>query len=269
MRLQYCSDLHYEFKPVAGIPKLLKDVKADVLILAGDICAISDPLDYSKFVTLISHYSKKYKFIIHVPGNHEFYCTIKPPKREHCMDTIAKQFKVLMKQISNYIYLDCDTISLNINDKQYLFAGCTLWTKIKPEDYIYVQKSMNDYSTIYIYDGKIEKFTVEYMQKLHNKCIAFIKRAIKKAEELKIPIVLITHHKPVADDPSPNRLTQAYEVDMTKIIKSPVVAAIHGHTHEHYDKVINGVRYISNPKGYPSQRTGFKEDMYIDVTNCE
>ena len=266
LRVQYCSDLHLEFKVVTGIPKLLKDVKADVLILAGDICAISDPSDYDKFVTLITHYSKKYKYLIHVSGNHEYYCTVKPVKKEFCMDAIHKQFKALMKTIPNYIYLDCSTTVLNINNNNYMFAGCTLWTKVKPEDQSYVQKSMNDYNTIYAcIDDNIQKFNIEIMQKLHAKHVAFIKRSIKKAEDLKMPMILITHHKPVTDTPKPSRLTQAYEVDMSKIIKSPVALAIHGHTHEYYDKVINGVRYISNAKGYPSQRCNFKEDMYVDI----
>ena len=256
----------YEFKPVTGIPKLLKDVKADVLLLCGDICAISDPIDYAKFVTLITHYSKKYKQLVYIGGNHEFYATTKPVKREHCMDAIHKQFKALMKQIPNYIYLDCDTVVLNINNKNYMFAGCTLWTKVKPEDQSYVQKCMNDYSTIYVYeDNKIQRFTVDHMQKLHAKHVSFIKRAIKKAEDLKIPMILLTHHKPITDDPKPNRLTQAYEVDMSKVIKRPVVVAIHGHTHEYYDKIINDVRYVANCRGYPHQRTSFKDSMYIDI----
>lgn len=268
LRLQYSSDLHLEFKPVNVIPKLLKPVGADVLILAGDISAISDPKDYDKFVTLITYYSKKYKYLIHVAGNHEMYCTEKPVKREHCMDEVHKKFKALMKTIPNYIYLNNDIVTLTINNKPYMFAGSTLWTKVNPEDREYVQRSMNDYSNIYIADkdNKITKYTVEEMQKLHAKCVAFFKRAIKKSIDLNLPLIIITHHKPVLEGASSNRLNQAYECDMSKVFTSKnIKLAIHGHTHVNYDKIINGIRYVANCKGYPSQHCGFKEDVYIDI----
>lgn len=268
VKIQYCSDLHLEFKPITQIPKLVKNVGADILVLAGDISAIDSTRDYDKFVALITYYSKKYKYIIHISGNHEMYCTTKQVRKEHCVDEVHKKFKALMKLITNYIYLNCDIVTLTINNKPYMFAGATLWTKINPTDAEYVQKSMNDYSSIYLYDNaldKIEKYTVEHMQKAHSKHVAFFKRAIKKATEAKLPLVIITHHKPIFEGSTTNRLKQAYEVDMSKILKRPVVLAIHGHTHEHYDKTINGIRYVSNPKGYPSQHCNYKDDIYVSI----
>ncbi len=266
LRIQYCSDLHYEFKPAQQIPKLLKDVKADVLVLAGDICAITDPKDWDKFVLLINHYAKKYKYIIHVAGNHEYYNVSKSIKKDDCFDEINTRFKNFMKIVPNYIYLDANIIILDINNKKYMFAGATLWTKIKPEDTSYIQNLMNDYSSIYICNkDTISKYTVEYMQKIHAKHVAFFKKAIKKATELNLPMIMITHHKPLANTVTPSRVTQAYEVDMSKIIKHPVAVSISGHTHVYLDETVNNIRYVSNPKGYPSQRCNFKENAYVDI----
>jgi hypothetical protein len=74
----------------------------------------------------------------------------------------------------------------------------------------------------------------------------------------------LTHHKPIADGEN-NEYTEFYETDITNIIKSPISYAIHGHTHKNYDKTINGVRHLSNPKGYIKQHTNFKKDMYINI----
>lgn len=261
LRLQYCSDLHLEFKPINQISKLLKNVDADILVLAGDISAINNHEDYLKFLFLISHYSKKYKYILHVSGNHEYYAVTKAS--ETSISDVNKKFKALMKMYPKYIYMDCDNITLNINDKPYMFAGATLWTKVNPDDYEYVQNSMNDYSHIYTDDAT---FTVQSMQKIHSKHTTFLKRAIKKADETKTPLIIITHHKPVLENADAVRLNQAYEVDMSKVfVSSNIKLAIHGHTHVNYDKVINGVRYVSNPKGYVGQKCGFKKDLFIDI----
>lgn len=268
MHTQYISDIHLEFKPISIIPKLLKDIKANVLILAGDICAINVKDDYEKFIALLKYYCPKYNYIIHVAGNHEYYTTVKPVKKSDCMDAVNRKFKALNKDFPNYIYLNCDAVTLNINNKPYIFIGATLWTKIQPSDWSYVEQSMNDYSCIFLNRGdKIITFNVADMQKLHSKHKLFIKKAVDRATVLKIPTIVITHHKPIEDTPecNKNKLTQAYESDITTLFKPPVKLSIHGHTHTHFLKKIHGITYASNPLGYNYQRCGFKSDLSITI----
>lgn len=40
---------------------------------------------------------------------------------------------------------------------------------------------------------------------------------------------------------------------------------IFGHTHEAVDEVVNGVRFVSNPRGYPTEETGFRPDLVVSV----
>ncbi|TNB07926.1 serine/threonine protein phosphatase, partial [Klebsiella pneumoniae] len=40
---------------------------------------------------------------------------------------------------------------------------------------------------------------------------------------------------------------------------------IFGHTHHAIDTVISGCRLVSNPKGYPRERTGFSPAFTIEV----
>jgi predicted phosphodiesterase len=269
MKVQYVSDVHQEFKEVDIVPKLLKNIGADVLVLAGDICAISTPEDFNKFKLLLQYYGPKYKYIIHVAGNHEFYFTGNSPTTLDCMDAIHRKFKALNKLFPNYLYLNCDSVTVSINNKPYSFIGATLWTKIKKEDWNFVEGSMNDYNHIFLNrNGKVVKLTVEEMQKLHMKHRLFIKKAIEHSASMGIPTVVVTHHKSRADTP-PNkitRLTQAYETDISPFYKFPVQLVIWGHTHVHFLGKENNVIYASNPKGYPSQHCGFKSDIGIEIT---
>lgn len=267
MLVQYSSDLHIEFLTAEQIPKLFKNIGADVLVLAGDICAINNPTDYDKFIVMLNYYTPKYEYVLMIAGNHEYYCTGTPSK-DTCMDAVNRRLKALSKTYTNYIYLNCDTVTLTIKKKSYTFIGATLWTKVCIADRLTVQDKMNDYECIYTCKPSgIAKFTVADMQKLHAKHVLFIKKTLSELKGKKTSVVLITHHKPVGDttDEKKTVLTQAYECDITDLIVSPIKIAIYGHTHVKYDKVINGVRYLSNPRGYPSQRTKYDNDGCIEI----
>jgi|SRR6476620_13492 len=268
MLVQYVSDLHLEFKTKNVIPKLLKNIKADILVLAGDICTVGDKDGFDKFQELLKHYCPKYKYILHVAGNHEYYITNKHPKPEECMSGIDSKLKDLSKTYKNYVYLNCGRIVVNIDNKNYMFIGATLWSKVQKKNLAEVQEAMNDYVNIYICkDNKISYFNVEYMQKLHIKHRNYLKTSIDKAKSLNIPAIIITHHKSLADT-EPEKvtaITQAYETDMSRILKPPVVAVIWGHTHSHYFKKENNITYASNPMGYPYQQCGFKNNLGLSI----
>ena len=263
MKIQYVSDLHLEFRSVDQIPRLLKNINADVLILAGDISAVSYDVEYKKLITFLQYYCSKYKYVLAVSGNHEYYTN--NSTKENCMDAINQKLKILSKKFPNYLYLNCNTITLEINKKKYMFIGATLWTKIDIKNYKYVNSNMNDYNMIYVNkNNDIKGYTVHEMQYLHTRHKHFIKKALEKIPS-NTTVVLITHHKPILEGENKDILNQAYEVDMSKVITPAVKVAIHGHTHSSYRKVINNTLYVSNPKGYPNERTGFKDDAFIDV----
>jgi predicted phosphodiesterase len=266
LKVQFCSDLHLEFRDVSEIPKLLKNINSDVLCLVGDITTVNDKEDFNKFIKFLQYYSPKYKYLIHIAGNHEFYhIATSQALKANCMDMVHKKLKLLNKMFPNYLYLNCDTVTLTINNSQYMFIGATLWTKVPLEKYEKIQNGMNDYQHIYFNkNNEVVKLTVPEIQRLHNRHYMFIKRSIEVANNLNIPTILITHHKPITDENSrQTEFTIAYEVDITKIIKPIVKLAIHGHTHKNYNKLHNGTQYVSNPKGYPGQHTGFKPDLAI------
>lgn len=271
VRICYSSDLHLEFLSKDKIPRLLKNVGADVLILAGDICAMGLPQDYEKFIAFLDYYCPKYKYgVIHVSGNHESYVNKNPKSvtKEDTMITINKKLKDLHKKYPNYYYLDCNTLELNINGRTINFIGASLWTHVNEKDRPKIQSVMNDYYQIYVLkEDKPVRFCIDDMQKLHKKHLSFIKRSIKLAKEKNIPSILITHHVPIQQTPGEDAdiYTQGYQTDITKFIEKPVKYAIFGHSHKNCNTMINGVNYLSNPKGYPNERTGFKDDLFFEI----
>ncbi len=262
----YLSDLHLEFRG-RKFQNIIK-MQTDVLCLNGDICACGNKQDFAIFIDFLKYICPKYKYVIHVAGNHEYYTAgERVITKWHTMQEIDKRFKALEKLVPNYIYLNCQAVTLSINNKQYVFIGATLWANVKPENYSYVEQAMNDYSYIYILkNNKIARFTVLDMQILHKKHVSFINKAITRFAAL--PCVVLTHHKPIADTAEPDLLTQAYETNLVHIIgknKSSVAYAIHGHTHKQYDRFIGKVRYLSNPKGYIGQHTKFVDNISVKL----
>jgi predicted phosphohydrolase len=262
MRIQYCSDLHLEFRTSKHIPTLLKNTKNnDVLILAGDIATMADEEEYNKFIEFIEYYHKKYKCIIHVPGNHEFYTSNKACSRQNC------KMKALHKIYSNYFFLNCNVINICIGGKTFRFIGATLWTRLKKEDYAYIESHMNDYSSICFFkDKRPQKYNVAEMQRLYSKHLGFLKKEIIQAKIDRIPCIVITHHKPIIEQGDHvHRIDSAYSSDISNIMNSNVKVCIYGHTHKYNDIIFNNIHYVSNPKGYPGERTKFNPDISIEI----
>lgn len=262
----FVSDMHLEFR-LNKFTNIIK-MQTDILCLVGDICACGTDEDFNILKEFLTYICPKYKYVIHIAGNHEFYTDGENISKQSCMSEINKKLKRLEKTFRNYIYLNCQAVTLTVNNKKCVFIGATLWTHIDQKDYAMIQGRMNDYDVIYVWrDNKPVKLTVPEMQKIHKRHLAFVKSAIIKYKGL--PCVLLTHHKPIADSDDPGRDTiSAYETDITDIVGMPgssVKYAIHGHTHKHYNKLIKGVRYLSNPKGYIYQKTLYKDDISISL----
>jgi predicted phosphohydrolase len=259
--------MHLEFRE-NNFSRLLQ-CDGDILCLAGDICCVGNKRQYNTFLAFLAFICPKFTYVLHVAGNHEYYTDIdrkEPITAEHTIGAIDKKLKGLESTFANYRYLNCDAITLTIRNKKYGFIGATLWSKVSPKNHKLVEENMNDYNYIYAGSarGKPSIFTVRDMQALHRKHLSFIKAAVAASKKKRYPHVLITHHKPVGDSRIKDQFTEAYETDITAHVEAPIRYVIYGHTHEHYDRTIAGVRYLSNPIGYPYQRTKF--DRKLSVT---
>ena len=70
MQIQIASDLHIEYinQPI-DVDDFIKPV-APILVLAGDIGSL---YLYDQLHKFLSDLSNKFKHILYIPGNHEFY----------------------------------------------------------------------------------------------------------------------------------------------------------------------------------------------------
>jgi len=275
--IQLVSDIHLEFRGdnFAGIIK----PSAPILCLLGDICACGCESDYEVYKKFIHYLSGKFKYIFHVAGNHEYYTA--GNKNITLKDTfpgINLKIKNFLKNYNNVFYLNNDTKKVKIKNKTYVFVGTTLWTGVRQQDRKKVGQSMNDYDNIYMPNPKpkgeipptwkpVRKYNIEDMSFYHKKGVRHILKSIKELDPKEICVIL-THHKPYRTQPIENILSQAYETDLIgKVIKLPLNVKLwgYGHTHVKDDIMINGVRVVSNPKGYPSQKTRYNNAFVVSV----
>jgi predicted phosphodiesterase len=285
MKIQIVSDLHLEFRD-----KNIYDIlipSAPILCMVGDICACGSNSDFKKLLNFLKYFCPKFEAILHVAGNHEYY-TLTTAKHDdlllNIMPKIEKRLDNLTKIFPNYYFLNNSVWKFTspVTKKKYIFVGTSLWTNI-PKKIItinegkqininleeIIQKKMNDYKYIYVADKEIgyRKFTVADMQKKHKQSLNFIKKIINIANKSD-KYILLTHHKPLFDrnTDEQDEFTFAYENNLANIILvPPFIAAVHGHTHIHYNKKINGVHVVSNPKGYPGEPTKFNPKFTINI----
>jgi hypothetical protein len=233
--LQIHSDLHLEF--YKNIPKI--DNFADCLILAGDIGNIK----YNTLDTFLSYVSKKWKYVIYVPGNHEYY------NQEYNIDELKKIYRDLVKKYDNIHFLDDDYWDHPNN--RYRFIGSTGWSNPKSKNHI---NGLNDFN-------HIKNLTYEKFIEMHNISFEFIKKTLHDTNDL-IPII-ITHFPPLQENTSHPKYAKdinssyfandLHELDIPKKDMDKIPMWISGHTHYSYDITIDKCRFVSNQLGYNNE----------------
>jgi hypothetical protein len=214
--------------------------------------------------------STKWKSVILVAGNHEYYQSVRGKKT---VEEIQRLLDEGCKALGNVHFLNKN--SLEIDGVRFL--GTTLWSQIPVKSMRTVSSSMNDYRKIFTQRGDLHyskrhpggwnTLTVDLTVLWHDDQVAWLEEEIPKST---LPTVIVTHHAP-----HPNHLTDkdeptnpAYATDLTRLMKSPVVCWISGHTHKAISFIPEGTNVLcaSNPKGYPSQSLArYDARKYITV----
>lgn len=242
MKILIYSDLHIEFKDFEP-----PQVDADLVVLAGDISVRSKGVTWANETFDCP--------VIYVCGNHEFY-------KGHIDRTFAKMRDVAADHVS---VLDNQTVIIDSTR----FLVTTAWTDYTSTgDY---KAAMRDCVELMSDFRRIR--AGEDFRKLRP--VDVIGRNIAAREflvsELAKPFegqtIVITHHCPIQDvagEGHEGHLGAAYFNQWHDLVASADVW-IFGHTHHAVDTVIAGCRLVSNPRGYPGERTGFSADLTIEV----
>ena len=243
MKVLVYSDLHLEFRAFEP-----PQVDADLVVLAGDISVRGQGVTWAN-QTFRSP-------VIYVPGNHEYY------KGGHLDRTLIR-----MKQAADEHVHVLENEFLVIGDTRFLVT--TAWTDFTSTgDYKKAMYEcwewMNDFRVIRSGEGFRKLRPVDLIAR---NITARDFLATELAKHFDGKTVVITHHCPiqeVAGDGHVGHLGAAYFNKWNDLV-SQADAWIFGHTHHAVDTVVSGCRLVSNPKGYPGEKTGFSPEFIIEI----
>lgn len=268
MKLQIVSDLHLEFGMFA-----IDNNGADTLILSGDICPIVNLLDINspvvfsddqksqEYHTFFFDCSKKFKHVVYVVGNHEYY--------HGDLQTSVNILRDRLKHLSNLHILEKQSVQL----EDVLFVGGTLWTDMNRENYqtmAIIRGYMNDFRVIK--NGNYKLMPADCVS-VHRQTIDFLTSTLSELKSDQ-KVVFVGHHAPSKQSIKPKYahdtdVNGAYSSDLEDfIVSSPNIKLwTHGHTHDSFDYMVGTTRIVCNPRGYYryEENDNFNPNLVIEV----
>lgn len=249
MKIRVMSDLHLEMGDYEP-PEMPGDDET-VLILAGDIGLLEKPYTYVEFV---SRMSDRFRDVLYVPGNHEYYHGYWPWSEDRGMKalmdlnnvTFGNQFDIVIEDIA--------------------FIGSIMWTdfnKCDPYTMLQCHLAMNDFRLTRT-GPKTEKwkmkFRPEHVLKFFKETTRdFIFPKIKFHRDAGRKVAVVTHHAPselsIAPQFKGDVINGSYVSELyDEILNSQPDIWFHGHCHNSLDYLIGDTRVVCNPVGYPTAR---------------
>ena len=244
--IQVFSDLHLEDLDT----NITIEKHSDILFLAGDIGHIDDP----KYTDFLNMCSLKWKTVISVLGNHEYYSTTES------IEELYLRYRELYDKYDNIFLLEQQTMCLdNIN-----IIGTTSWGNFK-EGHI-------GGSPIRIMQhtkqGNLKQIGCKNISIMHEKCKKWILESIDNNRYNIIlthfPVTLENEHVRQEKHRTEDRKVLdefGCELDLS----GDNICCISGHTHHSHDFVKNNVQYISNQMGIDCEwgKTNYSKNGYF------
>ncbi|WP_152269039.1 metallophosphoesterase [Agriterribacter humi] len=235
MTLQYCSDLHLEFRENKQfLNQHPLQSKGEILILAGDIVPF---IEMDKHKEFFNYISDNFKLTYWLPGNHEYYYS-----------DASERSGTINEKIRDNIFL-VNNISFQHNDVRLIFS--TLWSKISPVNEWQIERSINDFQVIK-FNGHF--FSVSNFNQLHSDSLNFIDKELSQNNAGKT--VVVSHHVPTfLNFPSQYKgsiLNEAFVVELFPLIESSNINYwIYGHHHSNTPEFsIGNTVLLTNQMGY-------------------
>lgn len=251
-KLYYISDLHLEFN--RNFYFNFEEYKEDsTLCLLGDIA----PLNHIMLLPFIIHCCSRFKNVIYVYGNHEFY-----NKEKKCMGQLMEEFES-NKLPTNLYILDNKSVYLNTIENSISYEkptenfynyvkliGTTLWSDITKTAF----KQMNDSKLIYEYTNiKLQYKTIKYLFEKNKNYI------LGELVDTNCKCIILTHHGLnelcESNEYINSPVTSAFvtNIEEIKYYAHNIIACINGHTHYNINTKIKDTEtlLLSNCYGYP------------------
>ena len=249
MKIQYCSDLHLEFKENKNYLRENPIIPSgEILLLGGDIVPFAVMDSHNDFFDFVADNFEK---VYWVPGNHEYYY----------FDVANKNSSFHEKIRSNVSLVN--NVSVNESNVKFIFS--TLWSKISPVNMRSIQQGMSDFKVIKR-NGQL--FNPHDFNELHEQSLNFIKKEIQNATSDKM--IVVTHHVPTfLNYPAEYKgsdLNEAFAVELFDLIEESAVDYwLYGHNHRNQpDFDIKRTKMITNQLGYVKHG----ENQRFDSKKC-
>jgi hypothetical protein len=250
MRIQLVSDLHLENldNDDINLDDFVQPV-ADILILAGDIGSLYRNAQLENFINKVC---SKFKVVIYVPGNHEYYFkkTYLIPKTIY---ELRKDLYSMLKKFSNLYILDRSCITIG----DIVIAGCTFWSDIGD----------NFFPKFRVRIHNLLPKTFKYY---HERDIAFIKAVKHESERNNKKLIIVSHYAPSKlllnpmHDNDPFNYLYASNTDY--LVENGISCWLYGHTHYNKDVFLGNCRVVSNQYGRIKDNIrDFRKDFSIEV----
>jgi hypothetical protein len=229
VRIQLVSDIiagKYDIVPIA-----------DVLCVAGNLGGPAFP----EYVDLLKTLSHSFKYVILVPGNHEYFETAPAT-----MQDVDKYIRSLCRSFDNVYYLP-NGENIVINDVN--FIGATLWP--------YIHKSMyNDsqllcinryFETLSINDYK--PWNIETNNMVHCKQLCKLTNAMRYGNVYNLKNIVVSHYPPLTEVVNTNLIKnpEMFASNLRKLLSYHCLDAwLYGCSYKNMSTYINGVFVASN-----------------------
>ena len=248
---QILSDLHLEVGQ--QYEQFHIPAKAPTLVLAGDIGRL---IDYDNYLGFLVKQTESFERVYLVLGNHEFYGMsfdegIANARQLEKEPVLAGRLVLLHQK-------RWDDAASGIT-----VLGCTLWSKIPPQSANVTAAKINDFK-------KIKQWTVEAHNARFTSDLAWLEKELREISSTQRAtptgsgagtarsVLVVTHHAPcIQGTSSPkdgdNPWSAAFATDIIddhKWRNSGIGCWVFGHTHYTTDMVKEGVRVVSNQRGY-------------------
>ncbi|TVY20583.1 Uncharacterized protein LARI1_G002525 [Lachnellula arida] len=245
---QILTDLHLEVGQQYSTFEI--PPSAPYLILAGDIGRL---IDYTPYLSFLARQTPRFQKVFLVLGNHEFYGLSFPAGLQQARnlerEPVLNQKLVLLHQTR-----------FDVPGSEIWVLGCTLWSKIRDDAREVVRMRVKDFEMITDWSvanhNAAYEADIEWLKGQMTDIQEAYKGNPKKQPER--TTLIVTHHAPsVQETAHPQHVDNAWSSAFaTDVLNgdggdwSIVKLWVFGHTHFTTEFVKEGVRVVSNQRGY-------------------
>jgi predicted phosphodiesterase len=240
MRVFAISDLHTDFKENRLIVERLPDdaFNEDALVVAGDVADRLEVIEYT-----LALLRSKFRQVCYVPGNHELWV------RDGAYDSIEKLRRVL--ELCRRVNVETGPVKLD---------GLWVVPLLSWYDLAFGGDDDRDLEEL---EGWADFYFCKWPAGVGDICRHFLHMNEANIRRRDGPVVSFSHFLPRRDLLPPREHLRFKNLPKVsgcapldgQIRRLESIIHVFGHSHINADRVIDGVRYVSNALLYPSERS--------------